>query len=202
MVDGSYQPIQSEDEIRRRLADVDHVFIHIPKTAGGSIQAWVGDQYATGHITSVRLREILGDAKWDRMFKFAVVRNPFDRLVSWFHHHRQHIPFSSFQEWVKAGLPVDWANEWHGNAMENDPLTLRTWVCDFENRLHVNKIIKFEDLANGCSDLSSYISKEYRGLDRRNATTHDVYWRYYDKDTRDIVSERFAGDLETFDYAF
>ena len=202
MVDGSYQPIQSEDEIRRRLSDVGYVLIHPPKTAGGSVQEWLGDQYATGHLTSMRLREILGDDHWHALHKIGIVRNPFDRVVSWFHHHRQHIPFSSFSEWVKAGLPVDWPEEWRGKDQEHDPLMLTTWFCNNDGGICLNQIVKFEELDGGCRFISHAIGREYTGLGRRNATEHEPYWTYYNDMTREIVAERFARDIKMFKYAF
>jgi hypothetical protein len=202
MVDGSYQPIQSEDEIRRRLDDVGYVLIHPPKTAGGSIQAWFGDQYATGHITSLRLMEIVGEDKWHSLHKVGLVRNPWDRMVSWFHHHRQHIPFSSFTDWVKAGLPVDWPAEWRGEGQEHDPLMLTTWLCNNNGLLATNQIIRFEKLADDCREVARHIERPFAGLDHRNATKHDAYFSYYNEQTREIVAERFARDIEMFGYAF
>jgi hypothetical protein len=202
MVDGSYQPIQSEDEIRRRLSDVNYVLIHPPKTAGGSVQAWFGDQYATGHLTALRLREILGDDRWRDIHKVGLVRNPWDRMVSWFHHHRDHIPFSSFAEWVRAGLPVDWPAEWRGQDQEHDPLMLTTWLCNNDGLLAVNQLIHFEALQTDCRHVAHHIEREYHGLSHRNATSHKAYWHYYDAQTREIVAERFARDIEMFNYAF
>src|SRR5947208_3465937 len=56
------------------------IFIHIPKTAGSSIAlSLFGEQLE--HIT-YRDYQIANPRKFDRYFKFAFVRNPWDRVVS------------------------------------------------------------------------------------------------------------------------
>jgi Sulfotransferase family len=68
---------------RRKFA-----FIHIQKTAGTSVeellQAAVPDitYYGPRHMGAPYARKKLKD--WDERFTFAFVRNPWDRLVSWY----------------------------------------------------------------------------------------------------------------------
>ena len=68
------------------------IHIHIPKTAGTSItKALHGKDFVLfdtnkkiwrQHATALETREHYGKEKWDSYFKFSIVRNPFDRLVS------------------------------------------------------------------------------------------------------------------------
>jgi hypothetical protein len=82
------------------------IFVHIPKTAGTSIEAVLGmhgDKHDIGvvpyfnqaldhehlygrqmqHMTAQAIRTVLNnDVLFDSYFKFTVVRNPWDRLVS------------------------------------------------------------------------------------------------------------------------
>ena len=37
------------------------------------------------HMPAVVIRDLLGSEKWDEYFKFTVMRNPFDKLISGFH---------------------------------------------------------------------------------------------------------------------
>ena len=80
------------------------IFVHIPKCAGNTVRLWLrpydtrGDffwglyapftnpQHAVdlAHVTLPMLRQILGEETFNGYFKFAVIRNPYDRAFSSF----------------------------------------------------------------------------------------------------------------------
>src|ERR1051325_4646004 len=57
------------------------IFIHIPKTAGNSVNRVFGVGWQD-HKDLQRYRDELPKETFERYFKFAVVRNPWDRLLS------------------------------------------------------------------------------------------------------------------------
>jgi hypothetical protein len=85
--------------------DIELIFIHIPKTGGTSItDCLVGLDFVNqqaieehgltdhrkleyikdGHITTTELRKKIGDDKYNNFFSFAVMREPYDWLLSMF----------------------------------------------------------------------------------------------------------------------
>ena len=70
------------------------IFIHIPKTAGSSIEHLLRDEgryeldfigvrngRSTHHYMGIELKMILKDL-YPKYYKFSFVRNPYDRLIS------------------------------------------------------------------------------------------------------------------------
>ncbi len=79
------------------------IFVHIPKCGGTSIEdliwpaprreadLWMGfidaynNKYQTGglqHLTARQIRTEVGESRFAAYWRFSIVRNPFDRLVS------------------------------------------------------------------------------------------------------------------------
>lgn len=58
------------------------IFVHIPKAAGVSVARALYGNLGFGHRKLRDYQEIFRPAVFERMFKFTIVRNPFDRLHS------------------------------------------------------------------------------------------------------------------------
>ena len=73
------------------------IFIHIPKNAGTSIESvFLTQEYRDKYPISViqrhasihEVKKVFPD-KYNSYIKFAVIRNPYDRMVSWYHYIKQ-----------------------------------------------------------------------------------------------------------------
>jgi chondroitin 4-sulfotransferase 11 len=65
------------------------IFIHIQKTAGTSISSvldpFCEDSYPSlKHWSAARIMEKFGSEIWENYFKFTFIRNPYERLLSWY----------------------------------------------------------------------------------------------------------------------
>ena len=67
------------------------IFVHIGRCAGTSIEQWVcgADWWTiepeTKHLLASQARALYKDY-WDRYFKFSIVRNPVNRMISCLNH--------------------------------------------------------------------------------------------------------------------
>ena len=180
------------------------VFIHVNKAGGTSVCEALADYEdiqieALDHDPAEIYRHRLGAALWDEMFSFAFIRNPWDRMVSSYEYRRQfHEPRCrlSFKEWMMgpvADSPLD--REW-GNQL---------WMVkdkDGSGSIIVKKLYLYEQLSEGFSDACNRIGIETPVLGSFNKTVRKNWDYYYDKQTAELVMERFSDDLNWADINF
>ena len=135
--------------------------------------------------------------KYKNYFKFAFVRNPWDRVVSWYHFYKQ-MPqtkvkskLSTKNETFEEFILYKKINRWAGDNQDQYNFSS---CCDF--------IGKFENLQEDFNDVCSKINIPQRKLPIFNKSKHIYYTDYYNEETRKIVAKRFAKDITHFDYEF
>jgi hypothetical protein len=195
------------------------IFVHIPKTGGQSIEAALGiitkeDQLfglfhgrEYSHLTAKEILSIVGRSVFNSCFKFAIVRNPFDRLVSEYFFKKKggdcrfidiwHV--SSFKDFIHQ-LKKKHHEMFTTPQIEiNHFLPQTNFVYSETDNLLVDKIFKFEDFAN---EIKDFIEQLGYSLPHVNQTTHKHYRHYFDRETQAIVETIYSDDLKRFDYAF
>ena len=142
------------------------------------------------HSTS---KDINDKIKIPQDFKYiCFVRNPFDLLVSYYSFLRQRSIFHtidnlSFKDWV---------------IQSNDSLPRKQ--IDYINieQLDQYYIGRFENLSIDFNKVCKLLSIKDITLKTKNKTNHKHYTEYYDDETREIVAEKYARDIERFGYEF
>ena len=211
------------------------VFIHIQRTGGTSISRIFREfdddlQYKlpldpalkqSKHPLARNVRAAMGGELFDDYVKFAVVRNPFDRMVSWYSImandtvenfapdvSRDEGDFgdkvlrevrrraSSFDEFI--ALP----REDNGGLFERFYTPQFDYLSDEQGQVIVDHILGFETLGEDFEALARKIGFEGALPHRNRSIRDDSYRDYYNATTRDEVARRFAVDLEHFGYRF
>jgi len=140
--------------------------------------------------------------KMDRIFKFTIVRNPWDRLVSAYSYlitrrrgRRQGYSKWPFEKFVKKvvlsrGLSADlhWAAQ-YPNAY-------------FEGEQFVDFVGRFENLDSDWKYICRQIGCKQTRLPRKNSSSHAHYSESYTPELKELVAELYADDIELFGYQF
>ncbi len=208
------------------------LFIHTAKTGGTSIRAalarykWADPyrlpqflcsrlDHLTGHrlglkfprhAKAVAAKEMLPAEVFDRLFKFAFVRNPWDRQVSSWHHIRRERPqllagISNFEAFLRFKLEEERPAHYILDAS-----TEPQWhhLIDLQGRCIADFVGRYEafarDFAEACRRM---------GLPRIPALPHqrqsrarEDYRSYYSNAAVELVEHHFRSDIEKLGYAF
>lgn len=177
------------------------IFTHIPKTGGTSISSlFIDNCHHKNHEQTI---SIIKNDKFKDYYKFTVVRNPWDRLVSlyFFKIKRRKINNVEFKKFI---LSINNAQILMGLFPKDTNILYHvSGYLDFylkESLNYYNHIGKFENL----NDTHLILSKMYKlpPLPHLFKTKHKHYTEYYDDETREIVAEKYAKDIEYFRYKF
>jgi hypothetical protein len=154
----------------------------------------------------------MGEAAFARAFKFAFVRNPWDKVVSHYHYRQRTGRIYQFRyDESGAGDPGIGFCEWvaraygaHDPMYYNDPKPFMAqcdWLNDERGVCLVDFVGRFERLADDFQVVCRRLGVDAQ-LPHVKPTPHAHYRELYDDATRDIVARCFAADLETFGYRF
>lgn len=152
-----------------------------------------------GHITAQQIRWVLGEETFASYFKFAVVRNPFDRFVSYCSFVSASVN-GSF-----AATPRDYMKHILTKTRPYDHILFRPqseFVTDSDGKLIVDFVGRVERLQADSERICARIGIPCAELGRSNESSHRDYREYYDDELIGLVSDMYRSDLELFDYAF
>ena len=197
------------------------IFVAVPKTATHAIrfalrqhmdehQDWeqVGlfvhkklpfaelEQIDTGHIKAIEARPVLGEELWQRYFKFAVVRNPYDRFVSFCTFiNREDI---NFEQDALARMKQIIADPATQQRIHLRPQ--HEFVCAANGDIMLDFIGRYEQLTNAYQHICQRLGIRADRLPRVNRSVRRAFAEYYDEELRTAVHAFYHKDFELFGY--
>jgi hypothetical protein len=205
---------------------IDHTnrifFIHIPKTAGSSIEKLFNMQRPNDNNISKKKYRLFGNIKGknlcyhhmpleyliknnlisynllDTYFVFTFVRNPYTRIISEYYHRKQ--PTENINSFVLNKIYKNYKNETLEGLYFNH--LIPQWKFIYHNGINYCDFIgKFENLYDDIKKLkkrcnipvSNTLPHEKKGDYEKNV-------HYFDKVSREIINFVYNKDFEYFNY--
>ena len=191
------------------------IFIKTLKTAGTSIEVFLsqvcGEQDIVtpilphvephvarnhnsfyNHMPSVEVRKKVGRSVWDSYLKFCVERNPWDKTLSYYHmqNHRQGGTLSLDAMIDARDFPINYPS-----------------YEDADGTLIVDRVLRYERLADDLSDVFATLRIPFNGSLRVNAkseprTDRRPYQQVYTPEQANAVAKAFSREIEIHGYQF
>lgn len=206
-----------------------YIFVHIPKTGGTALalalearamadDILIGDTpkavkrrqrlkalTARGrlwkHSTLADIEGIVTTEEFDSLFTVTLVRNPWDRMVSYYHW----LGTQTFDH-PAVGLAknlgfAEFVDHPHTRAsLHGAPYG--SYLKDSEGREHCNLFVRIEHFEADIAPFEDHLGFKL-DMPVANASERDRDWRvYYDENTARIVSQICAADIDRFGYDF
>lgn len=224
----------------------DHkfIYVHIPKSAGTFIKHYLLSNIEDGYgenqnqqdyddkykTTCERaLSGVIGEVPdYKEYFKFTIVRNPFDRVVSMFsylggwkydyfmnnnidspmmpfvEHFRKLYLNEDFDGFIKYAYEEGFIRRFHAGYFENNIDRI-----SIGGKVSIDKFYKMEYIDSCVSDLSKRFNfKNKSGFNdwRQNSSSEykkkKSYKDYYSDYSKEYIADHFAKDLDYFGYGF
>jgi chondroitin 4-sulfotransferase 11 len=223
----SLLPVTIKEKIIRKsiepFNDVENkyniIFIHIPKTGGKALYYSLFKSEMQAH-QSIIAYFLYDKRKFNKYFKFAVVRNPWDRFSSAYYYLKSEKKYLAHtlndQEFSKKYLSSfntieEFILEIYNN--ENFRNLILSWThfkpqyqyIEINGVNQLDYVGKFEDLENefikikdklGIKNKNTLIEKN------KNEDKNKNYWEYYNKKTAKIIENIYKKDINDFGYSF
>ncbi|RDZ29446.1 sulfotransferase family 2 domain-containing protein [Lysobacter silvisoli] len=151
-----------------------------------------------GHITLDQIRPFLGEQAFADYFKFAFVRNPYDRFVS----------YCAFMTRADGAFLQRPQSVMRYMLFEARPMQhvlfqpQHTFVTDAEGRVLADTVGRVEDMQASFDAICDRLGLPHAQLGQVNSSRRGAYRDYYDQALIDGVTELYQRDLELFGYSF
>ena len=196
------------------------IFIHVPKCGGMTMELICAnnnikiDPINRGPKFVKERKNFKNIEDENFEYSFSFVRNPFSRIVSsW-----KFRPVSGVR---RPGSGSGWTtgfenfNSFVNNFLLNESdysfyrwshvmsvFDKRMKLFDDQDNQLVNFIGKMESYQKDFDTVCDKIGIQRQELPHKNKTEHKHYTEYYDDETKQIVAEKYAKDIEYFGYKF
>jgi hypothetical protein len=206
--------------------DSNFLFIHIPKCAGTSIEKYYNFDYDNNshfeskfkkyghpkHMTISMYEKFISKNMMNNLFKFTIIRNPFDLIVSLYNYslynkkvywngcntyeEKRNISFKNYILYVKnlKDKIID--------RLDTTDFSLNYYIKSKNTK--IDYICKFENLENDLNKISNIINLDCSKLPKVNKSKvkNVKYKDYYNNSTKDIIYKLFKEELKMYNYDF
>lgn len=192
------------------------IFFHNPKSGGTTIEQLLdmkgpdmfisrkylpNEVYSLEHLPYTEMQKRINPEVFDTYFKFTVVRDPWDRVVSTYcWNQRGYKTFEEFVDFIDR-LYTDYNAE----TLSSYPEFNKKYCSHlFPQYIYTGKdvtVYRYEHFNHDVTSLLQQLNIQ-KSIPRENKSSHKHYAAYYTERTRNIIGKVYAEDIFRFGYKF
>ena len=184
------------------------IFIHITKTAGTSIAKSLFN-YLPYHYTAIDYRVIYGKKAFNHYYKFAFVRNPWDRLYSAYRYLKAGGWNDNDQQWAAKNISkFDNFNNFVINWLTSENIKhhihfkpQHEFICDRKGNILLDYLAYFETINKDFDKIINKLNLNVQ-LEKHNINLGSNYLNIYQPESIERVRQVYSHDIELFGYEF
>ena len=212
--DKAYELVKRLNNVRnpypytKEMISKKFIFIHIPKTAGSSINSILGiNKHGRRHL-SWRIYQQANRYYFKNFFKFAIVRDPYTRLLSSYNYLKK--GGNKKEDLVLAKYLSKHAPDFEAfviNFLDPSKMSLHNllkpqsyFLCSLDGQIKVDHISKLESLENDFNYVKERLNLDYFELPRLNTlSNHDDVIRKKES-IQHRIYDLYKEDYKNFHY--
>lgn len=189
----------------------EYIYISIPKTATNTIHNFLDkNNHKYNHLKPDMIKKQC--SYYNRAFKFAFVRNPYDIILSWYRYHKyshtqtkevENFYPDDIKEWIfDMNFKTHWELKSHlkNNSRWDlsNPLYQHKWLYDNNDNIQVDFIGKIENFVSDFKYVCNILELGYKQPPILNSTTKENL--VLDAECKDKIFTTFKKDFELLNY--
>ncbi len=158
------------------------------------------------HTPLTTYKSVLEKPIFDSLFKFSILRNPWERMISfYFSPHRGCVTWDR-----NAFLKLVFMEQTHRFFICEDSrinkklkqIGIHKPLCETPLDFDIDFIARFEHLQKGINIICKKIGVPDVALPKTNVSSRQHYSKYYDQDLIDIIRRKFWEEIRLGGYEF
>ena len=198
--------------------DLGVLFVHVPKCAGTFIEKYMTpntdwDEIKEKHLSFEESIDKYGLDTIERCFRFAIVRNPYERLVSFFLYHQRKkskLFNTTYIDERFRKFRTNYLNNFQDFVfnLRHYHHLLESWVVNdiapchqfIVNRfgLELDLVLKQEELKDGIQELNSRLNINLPNVKVNHAPSDYDYNEFYTEKEREFVQKYYLLDFHHY----
>jgi hypothetical protein len=166
------------------------------------------------HMPARTIRALIGESIWSQYFKFCVVRNPFEKMVSAYHFFHEARPtedrpaslLSTIKNAIVGPKTVDTLKSDFENWLKSVPMPLDQNKYIIDGEFCMDYVIRYESLEEGLREVSRLLNLEFEPQRLPHLKKSDrpriPLEHYYSRASLDLIERAYAFELSRFGYTF